>query len=153
MSRSTFTFRHQLSAEHAEEIAARFLSENGLKFMTLKTGERVWKRGTGLFIDAQFLSLYHSWGKTTVMAWIQTGMGLMARSEQDLYGISAIIPKKQITRLLGRLEEQFLAAGPDALPEPEDEEEPEGDSGYEDDDEENGEEIEEDDPEEEEESE
>ena len=103
MSRSTFTFRHELSAKRSEEVAIAFLEEKGLKQMITKAGERVWKKGTGILLNAQFLSLRYEDRKTTVMAWIQMGMGLIARSEADLYGVAAALPKRQISKIIQEL--------------------------------------------------
>lgn len=112
MGRSRYTFRHNLTAERSSEVAVAFLSENGLKPIMLKSGERVWKNGNGLVVAPGFLSIYYEDYKTTVFAWIQTGMGLMARSEADLYGVGMAIPKRKLTKLLERLEKELQTAEP-----------------------------------------
>ena len=123
MGRSKFTFRHQLSAERSQEVAEKFLTENGLKFMTLKSGEPVWKYGTGLLISPSFVRLYYEDCTTTVLAWIQNGLGLTARSEGEVHGIGAMLPKRRINNLLKRLESELENADPGSAPEITEEEE------------------------------
>lgn len=117
MGRSRFTFRHELSAERSQEVAEKFLTENGLKFMTLKSGEPVWKCGTGLLISASFVRLYYEDRKTTVLAWIQNGLGLTARSEGEVHGVGAYLPKRKINHLLQQLENELANADPGSAPE------------------------------------
>lgn len=113
MGRSQFTLRHQLSAGRSEQIATEFLTQRGLKLVPYRTGERVWKRGTGLVMSITFLSLYYEDHKTTVYGWVQKNWGLTARNEGDLYGYSAILPKKRLIKLIDELKCELEAAQPE----------------------------------------
>lgn len=110
MGRSKYIYRHNMMAEESKQVIEAFLSENGFKAKLMKTGEIVWKNGTGILMAPGCLSLYYEDGRTTVFAWIQTGMGLMARSEADLYGVSMALPKRKLTKFLGLLEQKIQSA-------------------------------------------
>ena len=113
MGRSQFTFRHNLTANRSMQVTESFLRQKGLTEKYLKSGEKVWKDGTGILLAPGFLSMRYEDCKTTAFAWIQSGLGLTARSEQEIYGIAMMLPKRKMTKLLAQLEEVLSTASPE----------------------------------------
>lgn len=80
-----------------------FLSGNGFTLTQIKTGETVWKKGTGLMTAMQFVKVEYGNGNITLSAWVSTGVGNFTANEMSLDGITAVAAKKPLKNLLTQL--------------------------------------------------
>ncbi len=107
MSRSNFTIQHNLSFAEAQNKVLSVLQNNSFNEKTLKTGETVWKNGTGLMTAMKFIKVEYAQNSITIYAWVQTGIGDIGGGEMDLTGFVAALPKKQLLKVIEEIKTLF----------------------------------------------
>lgn len=98
MSRSCFSF-HYSSFDRTKTIIESELVKNGYKYKN-ENGENIWKCGSGILTAMKYIKIEFS-GKQEVKiyGWIRP----IAASEQNLDGIVAAIPKKQVLKVIKKI--------------------------------------------------
>ncbi len=104
MARTQVSMNYTCSFEQAEAIVNSILSSNGFHTTTLKSGENVWKKGTGLMTAMEFIKVDFAAGSAQVYGWVQAGVGSVGGREMDLNGFVAIVPKKSVKKVMDQLQ-------------------------------------------------
>lgn len=107
MARTSIKTSYNCSYEEAERKINSILSQKGFKMTTLKTGEKVWKKGTGLMTAMQFVKVDFSQNEFIMSAWVQAGIGSVGGKEMDLTGVVGALPKKQLMKVLEEIKVSF----------------------------------------------
>ncbi|MCI8282361.1 MAG: hypothetical protein HFI76_11845 [Lachnospiraceae bacterium] len=107
MARTSMKIVYKCTFEQAQNKVTNILSGKGFKTTTIKTGETVWKKGTGLMTAMQFIKVDYSEKEILLSAWIQAGVGSMGGGEMDLSGIVGALPKKQLMKVLEEMKRAF----------------------------------------------
>ncbi|MBR3083228.1 MAG: hypothetical protein IKH03_01460 [Oscillospiraceae bacterium] len=94
-------FRYSFAQE--EQTIQRILTAHGYHQKTIKSGENVWKKGTGFWSGMKFIKAEYSDNKVLLSGWIQVGIGILGGEEQDLTGVIGAYPKKQVMKVLQEL--------------------------------------------------
>lgn len=103
MARTTINAPFSCNFDQAEKTIHTILLNNGFHQTVLKSGENVWKKGTGLMTAMQFVKVEFSSEEVRLSAWIQAGIGSFGGSEMDLTGIAGAIPKKSLMNVLTQI--------------------------------------------------
>lgn len=91
MARSTFKVTYT-NSEGLQDKLSSFLQQKGYKNIT-ENNERVWKCGSGFLTAMKYIKIEFSENNTLhISAWIRPILG----NEQDLNGLLAALPKKQV---------------------------------------------------------
>lgn len=106
MARTTVQIPFTEDFNEVEKKIASILTSAGYKQID-RNGEMVWKNGVGMLTAMKFVKVEYDANTAIVSAWIQVGMGSVGGKEQDLNGAVGAIPKKQLSNLLKRLQEQI----------------------------------------------
>lgn len=107
MARTNIVTSYSCSYDDAQRKISAILSQKGFKPTTLKTGEKVWKKGTGIMTAMQFVKIEFSQNEFVMAAWVQAGIGSVGGREMDLTGFVAAIPKKQLMKVLEEIKTSF----------------------------------------------
>ena len=107
MARTNIVTSYSCSYDDAQRKISTILSQKGFKPTTLKTGEKVWKKGNGILTAMQFVKVDFSQNEFVMSAWVQVGIGSLGGGEMDLTGVVAIIPKKQLMTVLEEIKKSF----------------------------------------------
>ena len=107
MARTIVTFSFRCSFDEAEKKVAAILSGHNFSQVTLKTGENVWKKGTGLLTAMKFVKVEYSQTQITLSAWVQSGIGSVGGKEMELKGAVAALPKQQLLKVIGEIKNAF----------------------------------------------
>ncbi len=83
------------------------MQSNSFSEKKIKTGESVWKNGTGLMTAMKFIKVEYAQNNITISAWVQTGVGNVGGNEMDLTGFVAAIPKKQLLKVIEEIKSNF----------------------------------------------
>lgn len=89
-----------------EKKIASILTNAGYKQIN-RNNEMVWKNGVGMLTAMKYVKVEYDENTAIVSAWIQVGLGSVGGKEQDLSGAVGAIPKKQLSNLLKKLQEQI----------------------------------------------
>ena len=100
MARTTLEIAYHSDFDQAEKTISRILTSNGFNQTTSKSGENVWKKGSGLMTAMQFIKTDFATDKVIFSAWVQVGIGSVGGEEMDLTGFAAGFPKKQLMKVL-----------------------------------------------------
>lgn len=107
MARTVIEIRSSCPFSEAQRRVEGILTAKGFHPTTLKTGENVWKNGTGLMTAMKFIKPEYAEGLVTLSAWIQAGIGSVGGKEMDLTGVVGAVPKKQLMKVLEELKAAF----------------------------------------------
>lgn len=107
MARTIIKTAYSCTYDEAQRRISAILSEKGFKMTTLKTGEKVWKKGTGLMTAMQFVKVDFSQSEFVMSAWIQVGLGSVGGGEMDLTGVVGALPKKMLMGVLEEIKRAF----------------------------------------------
>lgn len=107
MARTSIKTSYSCSYDEAQRKISSILSQKGFKTTTLKTGENVWKKGTGLITAMQFVKVDFSQKEFVMSAWVQAGVGSVGSREMDLTGVFAALPKRQLMKVLEEIKKSF----------------------------------------------
>ena len=107
MARTSMTIPYSCSLDEAQEKISSILSKKKFKMTTIKTGENVWKKGTGLMTAMQFVKVDFGQNECVLSAWIQVGLGSVGGGEMDLTGVVGALPKKQLMKVLEEIKQAF----------------------------------------------
>ncbi len=98
MSRSCFTF-HYTSFEETKKLIVAELTNSGYKNKS-ENGENVWKNGSGMMTAMKYIKIEFSQNQEVkIYGWIRA----IASSEQNLDGIFAALPKKQVLKVIKKI--------------------------------------------------
>lgn len=87
----------------AERTINLILQDSNFHQTSLRTGENVWKKGTGLMTAMQFVKVEYGDDEAILSAWVQSGIGSFGGKEMDLTGFVAGIPKKSLIKTLEKI--------------------------------------------------
>ena len=76
--------------------------QKGFKTTTLKTGEKVWKKGTGLMTAMQFVKVDFGQNEFIMSAWVQAGIGSVGGRRNGFDRGSCGITEKAANESTGR---------------------------------------------------
>ena len=107
MARSTFTIQYNCGFDQAQQKVQSVLAAKRFAETTLKTGETVWKKGTGLLTAMQYVKVEYGENTVILSAWVQAGIGSLAGDEMDLTGFVAAVPKGQLLKVIEEIKRQF----------------------------------------------
>lgn len=107
MARTTIKTSYTCSYDEAQRKISSVLSQKGFKITTIKTGEKVWKKGTGLMTAMQFVKIDFAQNEFIMSAWVQMGIGSVGGKEMDLTGVVGAIPKKHLMKVLEEIKMLF----------------------------------------------
>lgn len=107
MARTTFNLTYKCSFDEAQQKVESILLSKGFQQKTLKTGETVWKNGTGMMTAMKFIKVEYSSNTINLSAWVQAGLGSIGGAEMDLTGITGALPKKQLMKVLEEIKASF----------------------------------------------
>lgn len=107
MSRTTITVPFKCSFEEAQKKVESVLIRHNFHSMVIKTGENVWKNGTGLLTAMKYVKVEYGQDSFDLSAWIQVGIGSVGGGEMDLNGIVGALPKRQLMKILEEIKSQF----------------------------------------------
>lgn len=93
------------SPEQIQAIANQFFDKEGFKQVPYK-GEQVWKKGMGIMVGPQYVTVKDSSGMVRVEAWIKFALlpGVYL-GELGLEGFVGAIPKSLLKGKISRLEQ------------------------------------------------
>lgn len=98
MSRSCFKFNY-ISFEKTKKIIENELRKSGFSNKN-ENGENVWKCGNGILTAMKYIKIEFSGNQEVkIYGWIRA----IAASEQNLDGIVAAIPKKQVLKVIKKI--------------------------------------------------
>lgn len=99
MSRTTINFRCN-NVQNANAVAERVLVSNGYKKIS-ENNETVWKNGNGWLTAMKYVKIEFLDNDTmSISGWIRPMLG----TEQDLNGIVAALPKKQVMNVIKKIQ-------------------------------------------------
>lgn len=104
MSRSQFQISYHCSFEQAKRTIENILLQKNYHPITSKSRENVWKNGSGLLTAMKFLKVEYGQNQVQLSAWVQVGLGSLGGKEIALDGVTGAIPKKQLMRLVERIQ-------------------------------------------------
>lgn len=107
MARTTLKVTYSCTFDEAQSKVETLLSSKGFRNIILKTGENVWKNGTGMMTAMKFIKIEYSQNIIILSAWIQAGLGSVGGSEMDLTGIVGALPKRQLMKVLEEIKGLF----------------------------------------------
>ncbi len=107
MARTSIKTSYSCSYDEAQRKISAILYQKGFKTTTLKTGEKVWKKGTGLMTAMQFVKVDFGQNEFIMSAWVQAGIGSVGGGEMDLTGVVAALPKRQLMKVLEEIKKSF----------------------------------------------
>lgn len=107
MARTNIKLRYSCDFDTAESKVTGILARNGFKQITIKSGENVWKKGTGIMTAMQYVKTEFSADEVILSAWVQAGLGSVGGSEMDLTGFVAALPKRQLLKVLEEIKQAF----------------------------------------------
>lgn len=103
MARSFMKVPFNCTVEQAQNKVSSIMTMNGFKQTTIKTGENVWKKGTGFLTAMQFAKIEYVGQEVQIAAWVQAGLGNVGLNEMDLSGTVGAIPKKSLKKVLEKI--------------------------------------------------
>lgn len=108
MGRSVYQFKVR-DLNEAKDIAEKILQENKFVQKTLRSGEIVWRKGSALIASQQFVSIYYLKEEQLVRiyAWLQSGFGVPGMGEKEVERLGAIIPRRQLAKVIVQIEGEF----------------------------------------------
>lgn len=107
MARTSFKIRYGCDFLEAQKKTETTLQSKGFHRETLKTGEKVWKSGTGFLTAMKFVKVEYTQSEIILSAWVQTGFGSVGGKEMDLTGFVGAFPKKQLMNVLEEIKSKF----------------------------------------------
>lgn len=104
MARYINNFPTQLPPDRVYEVVAAIMKAEGFKLTTYK-GEQVWKKGSGIMTQPQFVAAVFHDSMITVQAWIKIALlpGVYV-GEMGLKGVYGLALKKLLKSRVERLE-------------------------------------------------
>lgn len=108
MGRSAYQY-YVTDLSQAQEIAEKILKDNNFVQTKMRSGELVWKKGTGLIMSQQFVSIYYFKEEKRVLlyAWIQGAIGVPGMGEKEVEGLGGAIPKRQLSKVILAIQNEF----------------------------------------------
>ena len=98
MARSCFNF-HYTTFEKTKALIESELKNNGYTNKN-ENGENIWRNGNGLLTAMKYIKVEFTENQTVeIYGWIRP----MASSEQNLDGIIAALPKKQVLKVIKKI--------------------------------------------------
>ena len=107
MARTKMNVPFKCDFDDAQKRINRILTGEGFHETTIKTGENVWKKGTGMLTAMQFIKVEFASNQAVIYAWVQTGIGNIGGSEMDLKGFVAALPKRMLMKVLEKIKNAF----------------------------------------------
>ena len=107
MSRTLVKIQFNCSFEEANKKVENILFLRGFQQTTLRTGETVWKNGSGLLTAMKFIKVEYAQNEIVLSAWTQVGVGKVGGEEMDLTGIVGALPKKQLIKVIEAIKNLF----------------------------------------------
>ena len=104
MARTIIRKKYSGNMEDAKKKVETILSQNGFHEKTIKTGEIVWKKGTGMMTAMQYIKTEFLEGELVLSGWVQAGLGSVGLSEMELTGFVAAIPKKSTMKVINQIQ-------------------------------------------------
>ena len=99
MSRSTFKAPYTGSFDTLRPLLERAAKDEGFSEKDYD-GERVWKKGSGLFSAIKYIKFEFAEQELIIRAWVQSGA---SGTELDLSGLYGAFPKKQLTKTVEKI--------------------------------------------------
>lgn len=107
MARTTMEVPCTCTPQEAEEKVSAILQKEKFHQVTLKSGELVWKSGTGMLTAMKYVKAEYAPNLITLSAWVQMGVGSVGGGDMALTGFVGIIPKKQLLAVLDKIKAAF----------------------------------------------
>lgn len=108
MSRYSHDLTVNKTADQITAIATQCLISEGFT-QTTSNGEQVWKKGFGILVAPQYISVTGAEGSVRVEAWIKIPLlPMVFVGEMDLNGFFGAIPKKLLHDKVDRLEKKLV---------------------------------------------
>ena len=107
MARSSFTIDYDCGFPQAQQKVEAILIRHRFQPKKLKTGESVWKNGTGMASAMKFIKVEYSPKTIQLSAWIQMGIGSFGGGEMGLNGVLGAFPKKQLLSVIEEILHAF----------------------------------------------
>lgn len=93
----------------AKDIAENILKKNKFSQITMRSGEIVWRRGTGIVMAQQYVSLYYveSENRVIVYAWTRSFSGIPGMGEREIESLGAAMPGKMLAKVVAEIETEL----------------------------------------------
>jgi len=108
MGRSAYQY-YVRDLYEAQEIIEKILKEKHFSQITMRSGELVWKKGTGALMAQQFIStyFYEDEKRVLIYAWVQSLSGLPGAREMPLESMGASIPRRQLEKVIVEIKDRL----------------------------------------------
>ena len=108
MGRSAYQY-YVRDLYEAQEIIEKVLKEKHFSQTVMRSGELVWKKGTGILMAQQFIStyFYEDEKRVLIYAWVQSVSGLPGAKEMQLDSMGASIPRRQLEKVIVEIEDRL----------------------------------------------
>lgn len=103
MARTIESVPYQGDFKTTKAKIEQMLLQSGFSQTTIGSGETVWKKGTGALTAMQFIKIEYGTNELTISAWVSMGIGKFTANEMNLDGLTAIVAKKPLRKLVNQL--------------------------------------------------